>query len=99
MKDMDTIINTKGIQKGYFCKCFKQIYNALNNQLDVASTILGLVIPGLSIDEDVLKVIVAAALEYCGFTTQANELLESVVKGLIIAAIVSVLVYFIIRHK
>ena len=99
MKDMDTIINTKGVQKGYFCKCFKQIYDALNNQPDLVLTILGLVTPGLSIDEDVLKAIVAAALEYCGFTTQANELLVSILKGLIFAAIVGIFAYFIIRHK
>ena len=74
-RDMDDLFNRGIIQKADFCQCIQELHNILGGQLaTIILDILDPLIPTLTITKDVLEIIIAVTLEYCGFTTPSDAI-------------------------
>ena len=100
--DMDNLFN-RGfvrIRREDFCSCLQELYKELGSQFAaVVSSLLDLILPGLPMARDVVELIIAAALEYCGSTIPSNDIMRAMIIILLIAALAAIITSLLQERK
>ena len=92
--DMDNLFN-RGfvrIRREDFCSCLQELYRVLGSQFAaVVSNLLDLILPGLPMVRDVVELIIATALEYCGSAIPLNDIVRVAVIMLLMVALAAII--------
>ena len=100
--DMDNLFNRGFVQirREDFCPCLQELYKELGSQFAaVVSSLLDLILPGLPMARDVVELIIAAALEYCGSTIPFNDIMRAMIIILLIAALATIITSLLQERK